>query len=224
MLPTADDDDISLTSSQSEQYSSDAEFEVERILAEKVEHGKRQYLILWENYPVEKSTWEPKNHINSAIIDAWKDRKKQEQDGIEKPFELDKFEDKLKKLAREKSLRKLRRKAKRKRLNIPVSASGSEQDELEDSVSSSSVEAEEENEFEDVPATRTNSKRKKSSSPGKKISKPFRATDDASAKAAPGSSTTRGIARPQKELGMNGKSSSSRVMATNKSPQVCLIF
>jgi hypothetical protein len=171
MESVQDDDDISLNSTESEQYSSDQEFEVERILAEKKEGNKKLFLIRWENYPVEKSTWEPTSNINQSILVAWKERKKLEQKGTKEAFDVAAFEFKLKQAIKAKAKRHQRRKAERRRRNMTVSPSESEVDNTDDS--ESSVEAKEDNEIEEVPATKVILKRKKSSSPMKKVVKPF---------------------------------------------------
>jgi chromo domain-containing protein 1 len=94
-----DDDSISITSTASEAYSSDQEFEVERVLAEKTQDGRKYYLVLWAGYLEEKSTWEPRKNIQDpAILDIWKGRKMQEEQKIVPAFDLTKFNEKMKKL------------------------------------------------------------------------------------------------------------------------------
>ena len=58
-----DNGSISVSSTTSEDYTSDQEFEVERILAEKYEGGRKYHLVFWSRYPEEKSTWEPRKKI-----------------------------------------------------------------------------------------------------------------------------------------------------------------
>lgn len=157
-----DDDAISLTSTVVSEYGSDQEFSVDKILAEKTEGKKRKYLILWENYPLEKATWEPHKNINDEILEAWKERKSRESKGLDEPFNVAKFGALLARLAAEKADRRRRRKSKRKRLGRTVSPSPSEADD-----SDSSVEAVEDNEVEEVkPGTK-----RKSKSPPKKPAK-----------------------------------------------------
>lgn len=59
--------------------SSDEEeepYEVERILAEKVQDGVTKYLVKWSEYPDEECTWEPiRNFDTSEILDLWKQQK-----------------------------------------------------------------------------------------------------------------------------------------------------
>ncbi|KAN0110075.1 hypothetical protein V8E51_006462 [Hyaloscypha variabilis] len=152
-----DDDAISLTSTAVSEYDSEAEFSVDRILAEKTQSGKKRYLIFWEGYPLEKATWEPDKNINDEILDAWKERKAQESKGLEPPFNVAEFDALLARLAAEKADRRRRRKAKRKRIGRAVSPSASEADD-----SDSSIEAIEQNEVEDM---KPGSKRKSKSPP-----------------------------------------------------------
>ena len=118
-----ENDAISITSSQSEQYSSDQEFLVERILAEKKRaDGKIYFLVFWANYPEEKSTWEPKKNIQDPeMLQVWKERKDQESRGLKPTFNIARFDARLQELAEAKADRRRRRKIKRKRLGIPVS-------------------------------------------------------------------------------------------------------
>jgi len=126
--PALDEDAISIHSTESEAYSSDQEFPVECILAEKKEaHNRLYYLISWAGYPEEKSTWEPRNNIQDpAILKVWKETKNLEAEGKKQPFDLAGFKARLEELKKAKQERHRLRKIKRKRLKIPVSASGSE--------------------------------------------------------------------------------------------------
>jgi chromo domain-containing protein 1 len=118
-----EDDAVSITSSHSEQYDSDQEFLVERVLAEKKgEDGNMYFLISWADYPEEKSTWEPKENIQDPeILRTWKKRKDQEDRGLKPKFSIARFNARLEDFARAKEARRRRRKNKRRRLGIPVS-------------------------------------------------------------------------------------------------------
>ncbi|EPE27092.1 Chromo [Glarea lozoyensis ATCC 20868] len=114
-----DDDNISLTSTQESEYSSDHEFAVERILAEKKEKGGKRYLLEWADYPIERAAWEPEDSIvDLSMLQTWKTRKSREASGIEKPFDVEGYEAKLKKLKQEKEARIARRQFKRSQLGI----------------------------------------------------------------------------------------------------------
>lgn len=113
---TADEDDISLTSTESEDYGSDAEFTVDRILAEKGPAKNKYYLISWEGYPEEKSTWEPQENVGAETLEEWAERLAREKQGLDEPFDVDKFQATIKRLKEEKEDRHKRRVAKRRRL------------------------------------------------------------------------------------------------------------
>jgi transposase InsO family protein len=42
------------------------EWEVERVLGERSVRGGREYLVLWQGYPIEDATWEPARHLTHA--------------------------------------------------------------------------------------------------------------------------------------------------------------
>lgn len=120
----SDDDSISLNSSDSENYDLDQEFLVDRILAEKNQRNKTFYLISWDGYALEKSTWEPRENIqDDAIISSWMHTQAKEARGEQKPFNVAKFQAQIAKLEKEKAERHRRRKIKRRRVGLPVSDS-----------------------------------------------------------------------------------------------------
>ncbi|KIM99026.1 hypothetical protein OIDMADRAFT_166633, partial [Oidiodendron maius Zn] len=123
-----EDDTISITSTQEEEYTSDQEFLVERVLAEKRDaNNKVSYLIFWAGYPEEKSTWEPRNNIQDpAILEAWEERKGQEAAGAKPAFDLHRFNSRLAKIGLARVERHQLRKAKRRLLGIPASSSSEE--------------------------------------------------------------------------------------------------
>jgi len=211
-----DDDAISLTSTAVSKYDSDAEFSVDRILAERTESGKKRYLILWENYPLAKATWEPHKNINDEILEVWKERKSQESKGLEEPFDVAGFDALLARLAAEKADRRRRRKAKRKRLGRIVSPSASEADD-----SDSSIEATEENEVEDVEDVKPGSKRK-SKSPPKKPAKALRTANGRRESTSSLASIDAARKVPVKKASAMSKSLSNRSRPTSRqASEVC---
>lgn len=42
------------------------EWEVEKILSDKLKRGKRYYLVKWKGYPDHENTWEPEKHLSNA--------------------------------------------------------------------------------------------------------------------------------------------------------------
>lgn len=52
------------SSEEEEEDGDEPVYEVERILAKKVEKGKVSFLLKWKGYPYEDSTWEPQEHLS----------------------------------------------------------------------------------------------------------------------------------------------------------------
>lgn len=120
-----EDDAVSITSTQSEEFSSDEEFLVERVLAERRgADDKVSYLIFWAGYAEEKCTWEPRNNIQDpAILESWEERKGEEARGAKPAFDVASFEARIAEIEKARLERHRRRKVKRRRLGIPVSSS-----------------------------------------------------------------------------------------------------
>ena len=56
----------------------DQEYEVERILAKRADiHGDTFYLVKWQGYPFDDSTWEPEAHLanSTKLLEQFEDRK-----------------------------------------------------------------------------------------------------------------------------------------------------
>jgi len=115
------EDAISINSTETDEYSSGAEFLVDRILAERPAARGKEYLILWEGYPEEKSTWEPIGNIqHDEILEAWKERQKLEVEGSKPVFNIAAYNAKLKELLKAKKKRQQLRKQERIRRGIQV--------------------------------------------------------------------------------------------------------
>ncbi|KAF5874258.1 putative chromo domain-containing protein [Botrytis fragariae] len=132
-LEEAEISKISIESTDEEQYGSDHEFIVERILAQKTEDGQTLYLIRWTGFPEEESSWEPrKNILGQSILDAWKRRRTRELQGLDAPYDVGKLE-LLKKVAEAgKARRACLRREKRKRQGIVVSPHESDADSVDE--------------------------------------------------------------------------------------------
>lgn len=169
-----DDDAISLTSTVESVYDPDKEFIVTQILAERSRAGKKEFLIEWDGYPLEKANWEPKEHIDPGVLGAWATRRKSEKKGIHPPFDVAAWQASQLRFELERQDRKKRRKAKRKRLGISVPGSDGDTNMAEeaDKDDSSDDEAMEENEVEDIPTPK--SSKRKAESPRKPAKKPVR--------------------------------------------------
>ncbi|THV50098.1 hypothetical protein BGAL_0165g00180 [Botrytis galanthina] len=128
---------ISIDSTDEEQYGSDHEFTVERILAQKTEDTHQLYLIRWTGFPEEESSWEPrKNILGQSILDAWKTRRTRELQGLDTPYDVEKLE-LLKKVAEAGKARRVRlRREKRKRQGIIVSPHESDADSVDETQTS----------------------------------------------------------------------------------------
>jgi hypothetical protein len=63
----------------SRQSSDDDLYDIDRILVEKQDYGSTYYLVLWDGYTEDKSTWEPpQNIIDKELLDVWRKRKMKE--------------------------------------------------------------------------------------------------------------------------------------------------
>ncbi|KAG9236133.1 hypothetical protein BJ875DRAFT_240872 [Amylocarpus encephaloides] len=106
--PQDEDDSISLTSTVDSEHSTDHEFLVSCILAEKIEAKKKKYLIRWDGYPEERSSWEPSETIPLGICSDWN------ASGNSK-FDVDGFEQRQDEIADQKEHRRKLREAERQR-------------------------------------------------------------------------------------------------------------
>ncbi|KAL5350938.1 hypothetical protein ACLOAV_004511 [Pseudogymnoascus australis] len=107
---------------------------VKRILAEEIPDDERLFLIEWEGYPIEESTWEPEGNISSKeTLKAWTEEKLRQREGLSQPLDTEEFERRQEKYAK--------RKQRREKLGLPQQSMTSESEYEDDS--SSSDEAEE---------------------------------------------------------------------------------
>jgi pantothenate kinase len=68
-------------------------YKVKRILAEGGSDDERVFLIEWEGYLLEESTWEPEDNILSdEPLEAWKEEKLRQRKGVSQPFDMDEFD------------------------------------------------------------------------------------------------------------------------------------
>ncbi|KAJ6028228.1 hypothetical protein N7540_003804 [Penicillium herquei] len=109
-----DDNDVSRSgksmsiSDQSVQVAEDSsddsedeenEFDVETILAQRVNAGHQEYLVKWDGYDVLNATWEPEYSFNSTdtLLD-WERKKLDIQSGHQRRFNVEKWGKRLKKI------------------------------------------------------------------------------------------------------------------------------
>ncbi|ELR08818.1 hypothetical protein VC83_00745 [Pseudogymnoascus destructans] len=107
---------------------------VKRILAEGGTDEERVFLIEWEGYPLEESTWEPEENILSKdTLKAWKEEKLRQREGLSQPLDTDEFE--------KRQEEHTRRKRRRERLGLPQQSKPSESESKGDSSSDEAEEA-----------------------------------------------------------------------------------
>ena len=49
-------------------------YEVERIVAKRVQGGRAEYFIQWQSYSSSENTWEPAEHLPEELITAFENR------------------------------------------------------------------------------------------------------------------------------------------------------
>jgi hypothetical protein len=75
------------------QNTEDDLYSVDHLLAEKQEDGGTHYLLLWDGYTEDQSTWEPLQNIrDKELLDIWQERRAQELRGMVPAFDLVNFE------------------------------------------------------------------------------------------------------------------------------------
>jgi hypothetical protein len=108
----------------SRQSTEDDLYSVDRILVEKQEDGRTYYLLLWDGYTEDQSTWEPLQNIrDTLLLDIWRERKAQELRGMVPAFDLVNFEKRRRRERLGLALRKRRSKLQVKRVGMPVLSS-----------------------------------------------------------------------------------------------------
>ncbi|KAI1449397.1 hypothetical protein F5Y02DRAFT_371450 [Annulohypoxylon stygium] len=116
-------DNISLNSTDHEggDEDDDKEWVVEDVYAERPHPdlpGEMQYLIKWEGFPLDESTWEPAEHLGPGLLQDWSETKENIKAGTRQQFDVELFNEAY----RKKQERKRRRNAKRKRLGLPYTS------------------------------------------------------------------------------------------------------
>lgn len=116
----SDDDDLSSTSTVMSEMKE--EYPLEKILAERLTENGPEWLVKWEGYPDERSTWEAKTSFTTdePLFD-WQAQKMRIDRGYEKPYDVAALEARMNGIEEARAIRKARRRAKRLRLGISVS-------------------------------------------------------------------------------------------------------
>ncbi|RYP68002.1 hypothetical protein DL771_006925 [Monosporascus sp. 5C6A] len=116
---TADDDDISITSTD---YGPEDDFEVEELLAERENPevpGGFEFLIKWAGYPIDQCTWEPRHHLGDGVYEGWEETKAEIKAGRREPFDIQVYHRAIQEASLAKAERHRRRNYKRMRLGLP---------------------------------------------------------------------------------------------------------
>lgn len=131
-LGDSDSDTVSLTSTAASDQQD--EYLVEKILYEEWrmdEEGNRvlTYLVKWENYPLLRSTFEPREcFVSEDPLETWEARKQQIAAGKLAPFDIDDFNAQMEKHEQKTARRKVKRaevKAARSRKSSTVKSAAS---------------------------------------------------------------------------------------------------
>ncbi|KLU91935.1 hypothetical protein MAPG_10884 [Magnaporthiopsis poae ATCC 64411] len=80
------DDQVSVASSEDQEYGPDHMYEVEALHAEKViRDGTKKYLIEWANYAFKDWSWEPAEEISDVLKEEWERTKHEIAAGLKPP-------------------------------------------------------------------------------------------------------------------------------------------
>ena len=55
------------------------EYEIDQITGHRKQGGKEYYYIHWKGYPAEDDTWEPRENLSKAALEAWERRNQGEK-------------------------------------------------------------------------------------------------------------------------------------------------
>ncbi|MCJ1284280.1 hypothetical protein MMC26_003611 [Xylographa opegraphella] len=169
MSREASDDDSSLSVNSTVPSEQREEYPLEGILAERVSNGVKEFLVKWQGYPEERSTWETESNFrNDTTIPEWEHKKLRIRRKLDEPFDVSALETKVERWVAETKQRKARRRAKRIRMGLPVAPEETGEEEPADAESTGDTSSSEaiEGDLEplDVPKLRTGARRRKNSS------------------------------------------------------------
>ena len=112
-LAMDDSDALSLTSTVSSEKQD--QYFIDKILAERVRDGVNEYLVAWEGYPEHCHTWEPLANFTSAqTIHDWEHDCMRITRGLDQPFDVTAWGDRVAAIWQETRDRKKTRKRKRR--------------------------------------------------------------------------------------------------------------
>ena len=94
-------------------------YSIEKILAEGYRDGRLKYLIEWEGYPLDESTWQTEDDFcQRDELEIWEERKTRIENGLEDPYDLDEHDRMVAQVKEETRRRKARREKKRAQLGL----------------------------------------------------------------------------------------------------------
>ncbi|KAI0015074.1 hypothetical protein F4780DRAFT_765652 [Xylariomycetidae sp. FL0641] len=114
-----DEDKLSITSTDHGDDDPEKEWVVEDLLAERANPDRpeeMQYLLSWEGFPMDQSTWEPEENLGEGLLPQWEETKREIAAGKRLPFDIEVYH----RAIRERTERHMRRNAKRQRLGLPM--------------------------------------------------------------------------------------------------------
>ena len=119
---SSDDDSIGLTSTVASEHSEDHEFDVERILDERMGDEEEEFLVEWVGYPWQRHLWVTRDCLGQCdeLLKEWSERKERISQGVEEPYNTNAWESKIKILEQETAERKRRRARKRRQVTQQV--------------------------------------------------------------------------------------------------------
>ena len=95
MDSSSDFEGITLDSTEVSEQDSDKEYEVEKILAQKLVDGLDRFLVKWKGYPISRSTWEPQTSFNDpGTIKEWKRTAARQREKLEEQFDWEEWDQK----------------------------------------------------------------------------------------------------------------------------------
>lgn len=109
-----DDDDISITSTQSSIHSENSEYEIEEVVARRKTWRGAEYLVRWRGYDLSRATWEPASQFaDEEVLSNW-NTEHDDLDSEERRRRVETIESAVRSRAEDSQRRKERRQQLRK--------------------------------------------------------------------------------------------------------------
>lgn len=151
IVSSDDEDDISITSTAPSEARETYPLEcilAERTVEEEDDDGLfvegKEYLVKWEGYDVDRSTWEPgSNFENSDTLHDWQAQSMRQARLLIDVFDVDAWEQRQENIRQAKEKRHARRNRRRQKRGLPVTYWPEEEEEAGNEESNSTYEGEE---------------------------------------------------------------------------------